>query len=106
MDAPIFVIGATGTVGSRVVELLRERGVAVRATTRDAEGAPRLDGVQWVSLVQAGGADPRMLAGAAGLFLMAPLGLCGSARHPLAMDPRGVPGECREGRADDGTGSQ
>ncbi len=74
MDAPIFVIGATGTVGSEVVKLLRKRGVAVRATTRDAEGAPRLDGVQWVSLMQPGGADPRMLAGAAGLFLMAPSG--------------------------------
>lgn len=74
MDAPIFVIGATGTVGSEVVKLLRERGASVRATTRDAEGAPRLDGVQWVRLMQPGDADPRMLAGAAGLFLMAPSG--------------------------------
>ncbi len=74
MGSHILVLGGTGTVGREVVKLLRERGVAVRATTRDTGGAPRLDGVQWVHLAQPGGADPLILAGAAGLFLMAPSG--------------------------------
>jgi uncharacterized protein YbjT (DUF2867 family) len=74
MDAHVFVIGATGTVGREIIKLLRERGVAVRATTRDVDGAPRLGGVQWVRLTKPGDAGPRILAGAAGLFLMAPSG--------------------------------
>ncbi len=74
MGSVVLVLGGTGTVGREVVKLLRERGVAVRATTRDVEGAPRLGGVRWVRLTQPGNADPRILAGAAGLFLMAPSG--------------------------------
>ena len=74
MGSHILVLGGTGTVGREVVKLLRERGVSVRATTRDVEGAPRLDGVQWVPLRQPAGAEPLILADTAGLFLMAPSG--------------------------------
>ena len=74
MGSHILVLGGTGTVGREVVKLLRERGVSVRATTRDVEGAPRLDGVQWVPLRQPAGADPLIRADTAGLFLMAPSG--------------------------------
>jgi uncharacterized protein YbjT (DUF2867 family) len=74
MGSDVLVIGGTGTVGREVVKLLRERGVAVRATTRDVEGAPRLGGVRWVRVTQPDDADPVILAGVAGLFLMAPSG--------------------------------
>ncbi|WP_405791836.1 SDR family NAD(P)-dependent oxidoreductase [Streptomyces sp. NBC_01506] len=40
-DEQILVVGGTGTTGSRVVALLRERGVAVRVASRTGE--PRFD---------------------------------------------------------------
>src|SRR5690242_5636840 len=42
-----LVIGATGNIGRIAVQLLRERGVAVRAMARDAGGQP--DGVEALS---------------------------------------------------------
>jgi uncharacterized protein YbjT (DUF2867 family) len=46
MAGPILVVGATGTVGSQVVEQLRQRGEKVRAATREpAAAARRLAGV-------------------------------------------------------------
>ena len=65
----VLVMGATGNVGSALVELLRERDVRVHAITREARTWP--DGVEGV----VGDAnDPASLAGAAtgmdGAFLM------------------------------------
>jgi uncharacterized protein YbjT (DUF2867 family) len=44
MTAPILVTGATGSVGSRVVAELRDRGANVRAFVRDADRAAALLG--------------------------------------------------------------
>ena len=40
MGGPILVTGATGTVGSRVVEALARRGLSVRAASRQPAAAP------------------------------------------------------------------
>jgi uncharacterized protein YbjT (DUF2867 family) len=47
MTEPVLVTGATGNVGSRVVELLREAGVPVRAAGR-ARPTSQIDGVEAV----------------------------------------------------------
>ncbi|WP_245808945.1 SDR family oxidoreductase [Shouchella patagoniensis] len=43
----ILVTGATGTVGSQVVERLNAKGLGVKALTRN-ENTPRLRGVHYV----------------------------------------------------------
>lgn len=43
-----LVVGATGAVGSLVVQQLRARGMAVKATTRRPADAPTIPGVDWV----------------------------------------------------------
>jgi len=71
MSKPIVVTGATGTVGSRVVEQLVQAGTTVRAAVRDpAKIAPR-EGVETVALDMAvpGSAAPA-LRGADHLFLV------------------------------------
>jgi uncharacterized protein YbjT (DUF2867 family) len=69
----IVVTGATGTVGSRIVRGLRERGEAVRALMRDTGSAP----AEWdagVTAVAADFADPdsldAALAGASVVYLL------------------------------------
>ena len=44
----ILVLGATGTVGSSLVQQLSERGERVRAATRDVRQVPSLQGVEAV----------------------------------------------------------
>ncbi len=68
----ILVVGANGTVGSRVVALLRERGEEVRALVRDTRKAAQLG--DSVEVVTADLARPETLApafaGVAKLFLL------------------------------------
>ncbi|MDR3607636.1 MAG: SDR family oxidoreductase [Oligoflexia bacterium] len=45
-----LVVGASGTVGSEIVRLLKEQGHAVRATTSKESRAQNKDGVEWVHL--------------------------------------------------------
>ncbi len=69
----ILVTGATGTVGRQVVAQLRERGVPVRAVTRDPASAGLPGGVE---VVRGDLADPASLephlAGADSVFLVWP----------------------------------
>lgn len=55
----ILVTGATGTIGSRLVPLLADRGAPVRVMTRDASRVPASPGVE---VVQADFDDPPSLA--------------------------------------------
>ena len=67
----ITVVGATGLIGRRVVDLLSGSGTAVRAITRDAARATPLPGVVWA---QADLREPILLepalAGTSVLFLL------------------------------------
>ncbi|MFD6354047.1 NAD(P)H-binding protein [Nocardia tengchongensis] len=71
----IVITGATGTIGSEVVRLLSERGVKVRAVSRDPEQAQVPDGVE---VVRGDYADTESLAaafaGAEAAFLVGLLG--------------------------------
>ena len=44
LSKPTLIVGGTGRVGSRIIELLTERGHAVRALVRSTESAARLPG--------------------------------------------------------------
>lgn len=67
----ITVTGATGLIGSELVRLLSELGMATRAVTRSAARVDTRSGVAWI---QADLRDPRMLeptlAGTSRLFLL------------------------------------
>jgi uncharacterized protein YbjT (DUF2867 family) len=69
----ILVTGATGTVGRQVVTQLSERGVPVRAVTRDPSSAGLPAGVEVVrgDLAEPASLDPH-LAGADSVFLVWP----------------------------------
>ncbi|MGV9836332.1 NAD(P)H-binding protein [Nocardia niigatensis] len=71
----IVITGATGTIGSEVVRLLAERGVKVRAVTRDPESARVPAGVE---VVRGDYADTASMAaafdGAEAAFLIGQLG--------------------------------
>ena len=70
-----LVIGASGTVGSALVDLLGREGHAVRAATSRKDAAGARDGVEWVYLNLATGAGlEEAFAGVDGAFLMAPPG--------------------------------
>jgi len=68
----VMVTGATGNIGSKVVQELRERGVPVRALVRDSARAGGILG-RGVDLVEGDFADPaslrRAFAGVGRLFL-------------------------------------
>jgi uncharacterized protein YbjT (DUF2867 family) len=72
MTGPILVTGATGSIGSRVVAELRDRGAEVRAFVRDPDRAAALLGDD-VELAVGDFADGdsvgRALKGAEGVFL-------------------------------------
>jgi len=67
----IVVTGATGHIGGELVRLLSDKGVTLRAVTRDPRRAPPLPGVAWV---QADLRDARSLRdvflGAETMFLL------------------------------------
>lgn len=67
----IAVTGATGTIGSELVRLLPERGLRVRALTRNPEGRAPIPGVEWIGadLARREGLEDA-LAGAERLFLL------------------------------------
>jgi len=44
----VFVTGGTGAVGSELLRLLSQAGVATRALTRNPQKAPALPGITWV----------------------------------------------------------
>jgi len=72
MSKTILVVGATGTVGSSVVETLAKGGHRVRAATRDPAKAKGAEGVRFDY------GDPSTfrpaLEGAEGIFLLSPVG--------------------------------
>jgi len=71
----ILVTGGTGMVGSEVVRLLSQQGVAARALTRDPSKAKELPGIAWVA---ADLSKPETLAsafdGAQAIFLVSSIG--------------------------------
>jgi len=71
-----LVVGASGTVGSSVVQGLLQRGEQVRALTSRADRAGRADGkVQWVHADLASGQGvPEAFEGVQRAFLLAPPG--------------------------------
>lgn len=85
MTGKALVLGATGTVGSRVVDELAGRGVAVRAATRDPSKAPVRHGVENVRFdLEDGGTFKAALEGVDRLFVMAPPG---HAKADLLLAP-------------------
>lgn len=67
----ILVTGATGNLGSAVVETLKEKGIAVRAAARDPKRIT--DGTEVVRLDFADPSTyPQALQGVSGVFLIAP----------------------------------
>lgn len=71
----VLVIGATGTVGSGVVKLLRETGHEVRAVTRRKSPPAPEKGLEWVRADLATGEGLRAaFEGAEAAFLMSPPG--------------------------------
>ncbi len=70
----VAVVGGTGTVGSRVAQALRDRGVAVRVLTRSAEKAralpPGIEGV--LADLHRPPTLQRALVGATGVFMAIP----------------------------------
>lgn len=72
---PVLVTGATGTVGSTLVRLLADKGVAVRAVSR--RGSPGVASANGIESFSADLRDPeavaRALAGVERLFLATPL---------------------------------
>ncbi len=84
-DNTILVIAATGNVGRRIVAGLREAGHAVRALTRDPDGAAFADGVE----VRRGdlsspGSIAACLDGVGAVFLLWPLH--SGERLPAVLD--------------------
>lgn len=68
--AKVLVTGATGTVGSRVVQALLRRGASVRAAARRA---PSIDGAEGVALdFESGAGLAEALAGVDAAFLLLP----------------------------------
>ncbi len=66
----IVVIGATGTTGSHLIDLLTARGEAVRAVSRDPSRSSGTDGVHWVQAdLTDREATKRACAGGTALFL-------------------------------------
>jgi uncharacterized protein YbjT (DUF2867 family) len=69
----IFLTGATGTTGGKLVELLQERGVSFRTLVRNPEKASALES-QNVEVVRGDLSEPagleRAMAGAGKLFLL------------------------------------
>ena len=45
----ILVTGGTGSIGSEVLRLLSQAGVAARALTRNVQNAQKLTGMTWLS---------------------------------------------------------
>lgn len=80
MDEPVVVCGATGTVGSRLVARLVERGVKVRGVARHPG---HYSGPQGVELVDADLRDPaqaeKVLEGAGSVYLTPPE----TGNHPI-----------------------
>jgi uncharacterized protein YbjT (DUF2867 family) len=83
MNGAVLVTGATGNTGAPLVELLAQRGVAVRAMARDEDGAARLRaeyasryGTGAVQIVVADFERPEQLAdavkGVAAAYLVTP----------------------------------
>jgi len=71
MSKPIMVTGATGTVGSKVVEQLAEAGATVRAAVRDPGKVPPREGVEAVPFDMAvPGSLAPALRGVEHLFLL------------------------------------
>lgn len=67
----ICVAGATGRIGSHLVRVLSERGVAVRALSRDPSRGEDLPGVEWVAADLADRERlAKVFAGAERLFLL------------------------------------
>jgi uncharacterized protein YbjT (DUF2867 family) len=87
----ILVAGGTGTLGSRVVRLLAERGEAVRVLTRDPARAGQLPGT--VEVLTGDVRDPAILSRAAGgctTVISAIHGLVGPGRpSPESVDRDG-----------------
>lgn len=72
----ILVTGATGTIGSHLLRVLSERGVAARALSRDPSRGEELPGITWVAgdLAEPGGLA-ETFAGVERLFLLTGNGL-------------------------------
>jgi uncharacterized protein YbjT (DUF2867 family) len=74
--AVILVIGATGSTGSETVRLLVEKGVAVRALTRDLDRAAKLPALERAEIVMGDSSRPETLgdalAGVEKLYLVPP----------------------------------
>lgn len=79
----ILVTGATGTIGRRLVAELRERGVRVRAMTRDPAAA-RIEADEVVS-GDLDRPDPALFAGVDALFLLSPPGPETAEREPAVL---------------------
>ena len=75
MTQRYLIIGATGTVGSRIAKELVAQGAKVRAATRRAEAVGTRDGVEWVKADLATGEGvARAFEGVGRAFLLAPPG--------------------------------
>jgi nucleoside-diphosphate-sugar epimerase len=85
----ILVAGATGTLGTRVVRLLRDRGEAVRVLARDPARGGQLPGT--VQLLTGDVRDPATLAASATF----PCPCCGPCRCWPARWPRCSPARRR-----------
>lgn len=81
----ILVLGATGTVGSAVVEALKKKGVAVKAASRDPKKAEAQLGVPAVAWDwEQPAAFAAALQGVDALFLLTPPGTLEELRYGLA----------------------
>lgn len=75
MTKPVLVVGATGLVGSAVVDTLVTEGQQVRASTRDVSKHPEKSGVVPVHLdVSEPGTFDAALDGVDAMFVLAPAG--------------------------------
>ncbi len=64
MTGRVLVIGASGNTGRETVRLLVEKGIPVRAVTRDREAASSLVDLAGAELFEGNSAEPETIAGA------------------------------------------
>jgi uncharacterized protein YbjT (DUF2867 family) len=86
-----LVTGASGTVGSRLVALLKAQGAPVRATTSKRENAGSRDGAEWAYVDLSSGEGLReAFEGIDRAFLLSPPGYADQYRilAPLVSEAR------------------